>query len=55
MTDAAIHLRVETGVSACPSLDQGLGPGSAIIFLLLLGGGALFVAYSLYACRCEPH
>jgi inorganic phosphate transporter, PiT family len=50
MTDAAIHVRDETGVRAArPSLDRGLDPRTAIIFFLLLGAGLLFVAYSLYA------
>jgi inorganic phosphate transporter, PiT family len=50
MTDAAIHVRDETGIRAArPSLDRGLDPRTAIIFFLLLGAGLLFVAYSLYA------
>src|ERR1700740_3635233 len=50
MTDAA--LRAETmrgGGPVRPSLDRGSDPRQAIIFLLLLGGGLLFVAYSLYS------
>src|SRR6201987_2850764 len=46
MTDIALH--AQAGASAVrPSLDGGLNPGTVIIFLLLLAGGLLFVAYSL--------
>ena len=50
MTDAALHAEAMTGGGPVrPSLDRGSDPRQAIIFLLLLGGGLLFVAYSLYS------
>jgi PiT family inorganic phosphate transporter len=50
MADAALDARVATGAKPVrPSLDKGFDPRTAIVFLLLLGGGLLFVAYSLYA------
>jgi inorganic phosphate transporter, PiT family len=50
MTDAAVDARAVTGAKPVrPSLDKGFDPRTAIVFLLLLGGGLLFVAYSLYA------
>ena len=50
MADAALSARAVTGANPVrPSLDKGFEPRTAIIFLLLLGGGLLFVAYSLYA------
>src|SRR5467141_4868660 len=50
MTDAALHEDVGTGTIAVrPSLDRAIDPRTVIIFLLLLAGGLLFVAYSLYA------
>ncbi len=50
MADAALDARAVTGAKPVrPSLDKGFDPRTAIVFLLLLGGGLLFVAYSLYA------
>ncbi len=50
MTDAALDARAVPGAKPVrPSLDKGFDPRTAIVFLLLLGGGLLFVAYSLYA------
>jgi PiT family inorganic phosphate transporter len=54
MTDIALQLQAGTGAIAVrPRLDGGLNPGTAIIFLLLLAGGLLFVAYSLYSDIAE--
>jgi inorganic phosphate transporter, PiT family len=50
MADAALDARAMTGAKPVrPSLDKGFDPRTAMAFLLLLGGGLLFVAYSLYA------
>ena len=50
MTDATLQIVAETDAPAVrPRLDQALDPGTAIMFLLLLAGGLLYVAYSLYA------
>src|ERR1700752_1604018 len=50
MTDAALRAETMTGGGPVrPSLDRGSDPRQAIIFLLLLGAGLLFVAYSLYS------
>src|SRR6516164_1706526 len=49
---ADVALRAEPGTAAIgvrPRLDRGLQPGTAILLLLLLAGGVLFVAYSLYS------
>src|SRR5271169_419519 len=54
MADAALHAEAMTGGSPVrPSLDRGSDPRQAIIFLLLLGAGLLFVAYSLYSDVAE--
>src|ERR1700756_3505877 len=54
MADAALHAEAITGASPVrPSLDRGSDPRQAIVFLLLLGGGLLFVAYSLYSDVAE--
>jgi PiT family inorganic phosphate transporter len=54
MTDIALQAQAGTGaVAVRPRLDGGLKPGTAIIFLLLLAGGLLFVAYSLYSDVAE--
>jgi inorganic phosphate transporter, PiT family len=50
MTDAALHVGAGTGtVAVRPKLDRALDPRTAIIFLLLLAGGLLYMGYSLYA------
>jgi PiT family inorganic phosphate transporter len=50
MADAALDARAVTGAKPVrPSLDKGLDPRAAIVFLLLLAGGVFFVAYSLFA------
>jgi PiT family inorganic phosphate transporter len=50
MADAALHTQPVTGPRGVrPSLDRGFDPRTALVFLLLLGAGLLFVAYSLYA------
>jgi hypothetical protein len=50
MADAALRAEAMTGGRPVrPSLDRGSDPRQAIIFLLLLGAGLLFVAYSLYS------
>ena len=50
MTDAALDVRTGTGAGgARPKLDRPLDPRTAIILLLVLAGGLLYVAYSLYA------
>src|ERR1700751_2862891 len=50
MADAALNAEAMTGGRpGRPSLDRGSDPRQAIIFLLLLGAGLLFVAYSLYS------
>jgi inorganic phosphate transporter, PiT family len=50
MADAALHVGAGSGaIAARPKLDRTLDPRTAIIFLLLLAGGLLYVAYSLYA------
>jgi inorganic phosphate transporter, PiT family len=50
MTDAALQVGAGSGaIAGRPKLDRGLDPRSAIIILLLLAGGLLYVAYSLYA------
>src|ERR1700751_3488334 len=54
MADAALNAEAMPGGSPVrPSLDRGSDPRQAIIFLLLLGGGLLFVAYSLYSDVAE--
>jgi PiT family inorganic phosphate transporter len=54
MTDIALQPQAGAGaVAVRPRLDGGLKPGTAIIFLLLLAGGLLFVAYSLYSDVAE--
>src|SRR6202047_3942771 len=50
MTDAALHVGAGPGMTAPrPKLDRPLDPRTAIILLLVLAGGLLYVAYSLYA------
>jgi Phosphate transporter family len=50
MTDVALDVRTGTGTGAPrPKLDRPLDPRTAIILLLVLAGGLLYVAYSLYA------
>jgi inorganic phosphate transporter, PiT family len=50
MADAALQVEAGGGaIAARPKLDRALDPRTAIIFLLLLAGGLLYVAYSLYA------
>lgn len=49
MTDTALRATEAGPHAVLPALDRGLDPRTAIIFLLLLAGGVLFVAYSLYA------
>jgi inorganic phosphate transporter, PiT family len=49
MADAALQLAGSGAIAARPKLDRALDPRSVIIFLLLLAGGLLYVAYSLYA------
>jgi hypothetical protein len=54
MPDAAFHAQAMTGGGPVrPSLDRGFDPRTAIVFLLLLGAGLLFVAYSLYSDVAE--
>jgi PiT family inorganic phosphate transporter len=54
MADAALQAHAGTGTIAVrPSLDRGFDPRQAIIFLLLLGAGLLFVSYSLYSDVAE--
>src|SRR6201994_1516104 len=54
MADAALQAQAATGTIAVrPHLDRGSDPRQAIIFLLLLGAGVLFVAYSLYSDVAE--
>jgi inorganic phosphate transporter, PiT family len=50
MADVALQAHAGTGAIAVrPRLDRGFQPRTIIMFLLLLAGGLLFVAYSLYA------
>jgi PiT family inorganic phosphate transporter len=50
MTDVALDVRTGTSTSAArPKLDRPLDPRTAIILLLVLAGGLLYVGYSLYA------
>jgi inorganic phosphate transporter, PiT family len=50
MTDVALDVRTGTSAGAVrPKLDGPLDPRTAIILLLVLAGGLLYVAYSLYA------
>ena len=49
MADAAIHAPGAGARGARPNLEGGLDPRAGLIFLLLLAGAVLFVAYSLYA------
>src|ERR1700720_3254723 len=50
MTDAALHVGAGSGtIAPRPKLDRPLDPRTAIILLLVLAGGLLYVAYSLYA------
>jgi inorganic phosphate transporter, PiT family len=50
MADSALHAQaISHGRPVRPSLDRGFDPRTAIVFLLLLGAGLLFVAYSLYS------
>src|ERR1700737_1555249 len=50
MADAALHTQAVTGPRGVrPSLDRGFDPRTALVFLLVLGAGLPFVAYSLYA------
>ena len=52
MADAALHAGAGSGmIAARPKLDRTLDPRTVIIFLLLLAGGLLDVAYSLYEVR----
>ena len=50
MADVALRTGAGTGAAEyARGLIDALDPRTAIIFLLLLGGGLLYVAYSLYA------
>ena len=50
MTDFALQSQAVSGaIAPRPKLDHPLDPRTAIIFLLVLAGGLLYVAYSLYA------
>ena len=51
MTDMALPGSIEPAKPSTsrPDLDKGFNPLTAILFLGLLGGGLLYVAYSLYA------
>jgi len=51
MTDMALPGSIEPAKPSTsrPDLDKGFNPLTVIIFLGLLGGGLLYVAYSLYA------
>jgi inorganic phosphate transporter, PiT family len=50
MTDVALDVRTGTTTGAArPKLDRPLDPRTAIILLLVLAGGLLYVAYSLYS------
>src|SRR3954468_6330168 len=50
MSDTALRVGAEGGAfSPRPKLDRAFDPRTVIIFLLLLAGGLLYVAYSLYA------
>src|SRR5271170_8124184 len=49
MADAAIHAPGAGAHAARPNLEGGLDPRAGLLFLLLLAGGVLFVAYSLYS------
>jgi inorganic phosphate transporter, PiT family len=50
MADIALHAQTGTGpIGVRPKLDGGLDPRTAIIILLVLAGGLLYVGYSLYA------
>ena len=47
MADITLHDTL-TGASAKPALDGRVNPTTTIVFLLVLGAGLLFTAYSLY-------
>ena len=50
MTDATLRIGAGSGtIAPRPKLDRPLDPRIAIILLLVLAGGLLYVAYSLYA------
>src|SRR5436309_835132 len=50
MSDTALRVGAEgAAFSPRPKLDRGFDPRTVIIFVLLLAGGLLYVAYSLYA------
>src|SRR5712671_131964 len=50
MSDTALRVGAEGGAfSPRPKLDRAIDPRTVIIFLLLLAGGLLYVAYSLYS------
>src|SRR5438309_4846589 len=50
MSDTALRVGAGGGaLSPRPKLDRAIDPRTVIIFLLLLAGGLLYVAYSLYA------
>ena len=50
MSDTALRVGAEGGaLSPRPKLDRAIDPRTVIIFLLLVAGGLLYVAYSLYA------
>src|SRR6516164_4563382 len=54
MADAALHAEAMSGGRPVrPHLDRGMDPRQAMIFLLLLGVGLLYVAYSLYSDVAE--
>src|SRR6478672_2929711 len=50
MSDTALRVGAEGGaLSPRPKLDRAIDPRTVIIFLLVLAGGLLYVAYSLYS------
>ena len=50
MADVALEARLGTSTTGIrPKLDRPLDPRTAIILLLVLAGGLLYVAYSIYA------
>jgi PiT family inorganic phosphate transporter len=48
MTDIALPGSIEPARRRGPDLDRGFHPASGIIFLGIVAGGLLFVAYSIY-------